>query len=44
LPQPTQELSIAATGSSFSGSAVCLTDSDGQPESRMQAWSPVQTS
>ena len=23
---------------------VCLTESDGQPDSRMQAWSPVQTS
>ena len=23
---------------------MCLTDSDGQPDSRMQAWSPVQTS
>jgi hypothetical protein len=29
LPQPTQLLSIAATGSSFSGSSVCLTESDG---------------
>ena len=37
LPQPTQLLSIAATGSSFSGSLVCFTESEGQPERRMQA-------
>ena len=35
---------MAATGSSRSGSPVSFTDSDGQPDSRMQAWSPVQTS
>ncbi len=35
---------MKATGSSRSGSSSDLTVSEGHPESRMQAWSPVQTS
>ena len=37
LPQPTQLSSMAATGSSRKGSSSDLTESEGQPESRMQA-------
>jgi len=33
-----------ATGSTLSGSLEFLTVSEGQPESRMQEWSPVHTS
>ena len=34
---------MLATGSSRNGSSSLFSDSDGQPESRMQAWSPVHT-
>ena len=43
-PQPTQPLVTWATGSDFRGSPGVLTVSVGQPESRMQEWSPVQVS
>jgi hypothetical protein len=41
-PQPTQPSITVATGSTFSGSGLSLSVSVGQPDSRMQAWSPVQ--
>ena len=43
-PQPTQSLLTCATGSVRSGSSFGLRVSDGQPERRMQEWSPVHTS
>lgn len=43
-PQPTQLSITVATGSRRSGSGLGRIDSDGQPESRMQEWSPVQVS
>ena len=43
-PQPTQSLFTCATGSTLSGSLAALTVSEGQPERRMQEWSPEHTS
>ena len=43
-PQPTQPLVTCATGSVFRGSVAVLTVSVGQPERRIQEWSPVQVS
>ena len=43
-PQPTQPSMTVATGSTFSGSGLSFTVSVGQPDRRMQAWSPLQTS
>jgi len=39
-PQPTHSLFTCATGSTFSGSLAALMVSEGQPERRMQEWSP----
>jgi hypothetical protein len=41
-PQPTHSFCTCATGLRFSGSAGVFTVSVGQPDSRMQEWSPVQ--
>src|SRR5215831_19403322 len=43
-PQPTQPLLTCATGSTLSGSLEARTVSEGQPDRRMQEWSPVHTS
>ncbi len=43
-PQPTQPLSTVVTGSVRSGSGESLMVSEGQPDRRMQARSPVHTS
>ena len=43
-PQPTQSLLTWAMGSFRSGSSLGLMVREGQPESRMQEWSPVHTS